>query len=468
MGRAPGVFPRAVRLCRDSWGKVRSCRLVRQMSPRAAPHAVWIGLLLAISSLVGCSLLLDTGEDGLAGGDVCSPRCQADELCVGGTCLPLDCEDKDCGDGALCQNNQCVTLACIGVTCVDGQGCNDGRCLPLDCNGVPCGAGELCLDGACKDVRCAGISCPTGQVCLAGACQGCAERETSCANGIDEDCDGKIDCADSDCRAEACSDGLLCTIGETCDVLGQCSGGRETACDAPLANADCFIVPGTCEEGRGCNYPRRPTGTACRDDNPCTENTTCDAQGTCTSGTRRICNTPPSECFEAVGQCNDANGECEYVPKPQGSACSDASECRVGGVCDGMGRCGGGSPSADGVKCGVTPGGRCCGGECKDISNDAANCGGCGFRCAGGFACNPITTTVCSAAAGPISGRCGCAGNSVQQCQLNAGVPQACRGPTAPGQVVPESNVCVPRSCSPGQQVVQPGPIDQCAPYCAY
>jgi hypothetical protein len=46
------------------------------------------------------------------------------------------------------------------------------------------------------------------------ACTSCAASETSCTNGSDEDCDGLIDCADSQCAADAaCAEACECPAG---------------------------------------------------------------------------------------------------------------------------------------------------------------------------------------------------------------------------------------------------------------
>jgi hypothetical protein len=59
----------------------------------------------------------------------------------------------------------------------------------------------------------------------------CSPSELSCTGGADEDCDGLIDCADSDCATDP-----------ACDVCGNAiCGTAEDACGCP---SDCGPVPG--------------------------------------------------------------------------------------------------------------------------------------------------------------------------------------------------------------------------------
>jgi hypothetical protein len=59
-------------------------------------------------------------------------------------------------------------------------------------------------------------------------CTPVATSETSCSGGVDDDCDGFIDCLDTDCDGQPCGAGLTC------------SGG---ACRQPCAAGDASCVP---------------------------------------------------------------------------------------------------------------------------------------------------------------------------------------------------------------------------------
>jgi hypothetical protein len=118
-------------------------------------------------------------------------------------------------------------------------------CALSVCDGKACGAnGRKCISRAC--------SCPGG-----------ATRETSCSDGVDNDCDGAVDCADSDCpertqcgsaantrccggacvntesdpnNCQAC--GSKCASGKSCVLLSD-SYGRRGHCQCAGTNSLC-------------------------------------------------------------------------------------------------------------------------------------------------------------------------------------------------------------------------------------
>jgi hypothetical protein len=91
---------------------------------------------------------------------------------------------------------------------------------------------EICGDGVdndgdgktdCADPDCLGAACDspdagtTAMNCgVSGATPVCVAREAVCDDNVDNDGDGKTDCADPDC------DGKTCAAGKTCKV-GVCS-----------------------------------------------------------------------------------------------------------------------------------------------------------------------------------------------------------------------------------------------------
>lgn len=111
---------------------------------------------------------------------------------------------------------------CQGGTCVcpaDTLDCN-GECVDVQANRDHCG---VC-----------GRVCDADQFCGMGACQ-CmtGNREASCDNGKDDDCDDLVDCLDPDCVgatrtcAGACGPGAeICEVGGT---WGACEGGDGSA-----------------------------------------------------------------------------------------------------------------------------------------------------------------------------------------------------------------------------------------------
>src|SRR5262245_739987 len=59
-------------------------------------------------------------------------------------------------------------------------------------------------------------------------CTPVATTEKTCSGGVDDDCDGYVDCLDTECEGQTCGDGLTC------------SGG---ACRHPCAPGDATCVP---------------------------------------------------------------------------------------------------------------------------------------------------------------------------------------------------------------------------------
>ncbi|MFO0599472.1 MAG: hypothetical protein U0228_29470, partial [Myxococcaceae bacterium] len=90
-----------------------------------------------------------------------------------------------------------------------------GVCVPRTCAsaGRACGA----LDDGCGGTLACG-TCGAGTACTAAgqcACSSTHSTEVSCGNGTDDDCDGLIDCVDSDCAsASACAPAVCSNQGD--------------------------------------------------------------------------------------------------------------------------------------------------------------------------------------------------------------------------------------------------------------
>jgi hypothetical protein len=118
---------------------------------------------------------------------------------------------------------------CDGVTntCDPGFACNEeGYCAPVESrDGGPNDAsndgalGEICNNGIDDDgdgrIDCADTECPDATTCGAGClCNGNGPTELACADGIDNDNDDAVDCNDTDCPG--CQGALMCCPDGAC------------------------------------------------------------------------------------------------------------------------------------------------------------------------------------------------------------------------------------------------------------
>ncbi len=168
-------------------------------------------------------------------GDGCSADCQTEVLpetdCSDGVDNDsdgqMDCDDSDCANATACQP------VCGNGSVENGEECDDGNntagdgcsadcqqetgvedcrngtdddfdglvdCADPDCTGDPaCNPTPMCGNGIVE----AGEECDDANSVW---CDGCTNTcmnqptvETNCGDSNDEDCDGAIDCADTDC-----------------------------------------------------------------------------------------------------------------------------------------------------------------------------------------------------------------------------------------------------------------------------
>ena len=118
---------------------------------------------------------------------MCGHVCPAGTACFASTCHETRCDDGLDNDG----NGQ--------ADCLD-EACFDAECLPGSVPPRRCG--RLTADAGVGD---AGVE-PDGGAAPAR----CFLPESDCANGLDDDGDGRVDCADVDCDGRTCSGGLTC------------------------------------------------------------------------------------------------------------------------------------------------------------------------------------------------------------------------------------------------------------------
>ena len=312
--------------------------------------------------------------------------------CTVSTCtMAGDCQHAPAAAGTPCPSGQCNGFACC-TGCVDGNGncvggdqtaeCGSGGLACTDCTqrgGCVVGmGGHRCANCAgtcgmktCGSDGCGGIcgTCATNQVCTNGACvcgNSVENTDLLCGDGIDDDCNGKTDCADSGCIGKACSPngGMFCLalkcvagcrIGGTVynagdkNPMNACQGCDPVKSDMAWTNLDGQpCAKGTCEagacctgcwDGAACHAPGVATcgigGAACadcNDKNPC-HVPSCTAQGTCAQanvadGTK--CGAADS-CVEA--KCACLGLQCLTGPSCVAGVCSDAAPVQYGGCC---------------------------------------------------------------------------------------------------------------------------------------
>ena len=325
--------------------------------------------------------------------DCVVPKCHP----VLGTCLDASAVDETpCDDGNACtEEESCSNGLCHGalVACGDDGPCKIYACsqelgcketlLHGECeDGYPCTEDTVCEEGECaggesscpcaSNADCADLQtdlCAQSWFCLAGECQKLEDSEVICDEATENPCTSNqcngetgeceetplsdhIVCDDGDlctqgdrCVAGAClfktttcSDGNSCTV-DNCDA-GACSFEpvqNGTVCDDGIAcNGESLCQAAVCQlgEGNGCPCEKPSDCEQYEDGNPCNGTLICGAQGNCVidQSTVIYCASDTAGCADAA--CTPETGECENVPRNNGTACDDGDVCSVGDSCD--------------------------------------------------------------------------------------------------------------------------------------
>jgi hypothetical protein len=222
------------------------------------------------------------------------------ETCDAGALGGTSCATFGCTGGMLACNGTCTgydTNACTGCPPCDHDGvCEAGE----DCNGCPgdCAggttSGAVCGNGSCE----AGngedcVSCPAD---CAGQQSGKPNTRWCCGDGGGS---GAVPCSDARCTANGrvcttvpkqpnsycCGDGL-CVNGESCSscrldcTLGAelCTGSVDEDCDGSVDCAD-----SQCSTNAACQSTCKPSGLAC------STNTECCSRSCVVKGKNRRC-----------------------------------------------------------------------------------------------------------------------------------------------------------------------------------
>ncbi len=412
-------------------------------------------------SSVGCitspnSAPCDDGNacttDDLCAGGVCvgslPPNCDDGQVCTDDSCDPATgcvnapnsdpCDDGDaCTTGDLCANGVCVSGA--PLDCADNNPCTDDLCDPASgCDHPPNSA-------ACDDDD----ACTTDDLCVDGLCIGGAALD--CADGNDcttDSCDPILGCMHIP-HSNACDDGDLCTVQDSCSD-GVCTGSPLDCNDNDPCTDD------SCAAMVGCEHVQN--SATCDDLDACTTDDICSA-GTC-SGTPLSCNDgndcTDDSCDPVTGCQNDPNNE----PCDDGDACTAIDTCAGGQCVGGRARdCDDGNPCTDdscdpASGCINIPNSLACddGNACttNDLCADGVCVSGTPLDCADS---NPCTDDICDPASGcdhpPNSAICddGDACTSGDVC--TAGV---CVGGGPP--TCDDGNPCTDDSCDPASGCV--------------
>jgi hypothetical protein len=166
----------------------------------------------------------------------------------------------------------------------------------------------------------------------------CKPIETNCTNGIDDDGDGLTDCKDPDCANDPACKTSNIADGQACTADEQCKGGRcideatggwpKGSCSTDCSSASC--PTGTkCTQGY-CLSTCSCSGTNCSNNGGCRDGYACANMNLDGGGTGTLCLplcSDDSECDS--GHCDMYANLCEPTGtgKKTGKGCTANSDC---------------------------------------------------------------------------------------------------------------------------------------------
>ncbi|MDO8631009.1 MAG: MopE-related protein, partial [Phycisphaerales bacterium] len=279
--------------------------------------------------------------------------CCGDDLCTTPTENPCNCPG-DCGSPPPENCNVSADEDCDGMNgCFDYLDCSGVFGINCECPFPPC---TTCPNGTCAPrERCTG-SCPAD-------CGSLPPSETNCTDGIDNDCNGKADCADSACLSVCCGNGTCDPVETSCNCVAdcglplsfeaQCADARDNDCDGILdcADAECQIgsetncndgIDDDCDGAADCaDFDCCSVTSSCFGECTCCGDGTCDPLETnCTCsddcGSPSASETPGLTCQDGIDNDCDARADCSdadcvvdadsdgVAAPPCGNDCNDA------------------------------------------------------------------------------------------------------------------------------------------------
>ncbi len=267
----------------------------------------------------------DHCSDGVCKGT--GTQCDDKNPCTADTCDPTKGCQYDASSGAGCSDNNVCTV---------GDACTKGACLP--------GAATVCDDNnACTTDTCDAIIgcvfknnelpctdgniCTLGDTCAGGICQ--SSGLLPCSDGnpcTDDSCDTKKGCIFT-ANTATCDDSNGCTVVDTC-VAAKCVPGKAQDCkDLNPCTDD------SCDSVLGCTHLANTA--PCDDGSVCTLGDAC-AGGQCNSGQEVGCNDgnpcTNDSCDPQVGCQHAAN----IAPCSDGNSCTAGDSCAAGSCAPGV------------------------------------------------------------------------------------------------------------------------------------
>lgn len=213
---------------------------------------LWV---LVLSGCPAGGLPANSPQD--SGTELLGNTCAADSQCPAG----MVCEGCGGGGGGEGEGKTCVPGCREKAQCPATMTCNPN----VLCTECPCPPGWCDLD-PCRDVDGDGFAPVTeGPLQCPGKKTGDCDdaRKTAfpgavevCANGVDDDCDGKSDARDDDGVCRTCGPSQsYCSTSRNCGLGARCERGCCETCGtppAPTCDAGQCVLPGGLEPDTGC------------------------------------------------------------------------------------------------------------------------------------------------------------------------------------------------------------------------